>query len=107
MYIDEKRLKQRRKELNLRQENIALACDVTTRQIQRYESRQSKPTVKHLLCIAGLLKCSHLWLLGLTDRLEETELRTDQLELLAIYESGNVKALSDFMGEHFRKKKLK
>lgn len=97
MYIDPERLKAKRREEGLTQPELAEKCGITDRQVQRYEKRKSRPTAVHLLCIAGVLKVSPLWLIGLAEDEKQYELRPDQLAALQAYERGDIQAYARFV----------
>lgn len=56
------RIRQKRLEKGLTQEQCARALNITTRNFQRIESNQSEPRYKTFVAIADLLQVSLDWL---------------------------------------------
>lgn len=85
------RIAQRRKELGMSQEDLALLMQTHQRQISRYETGQNDPTVRVLIAIAQALDTTPTWLLGLSDNperpLTEDNLTEDERTLLELFRS--------------------
>lgn len=84
------RIKERRLELHMTQEDLAAAVGKDQKQIWRYENGQSDPTGEVLAELAKVLDTTADWLLGLTDikdrplRCRE-DLSQDERDLIEIY----------------------
>jgi transcriptional regulator with XRE-family HTH domain len=77
------RIKQRRLELGMTQEELAYSTGGKDyKNIWRYENGESKPTVENLLILAKALQTTPNWLLGFNDDLDSGE-----IELIEIYRS--------------------
>jgi transcriptional regulator with XRE-family HTH domain len=83
------RLKARRKQLNLTQEDVAVRSQLAQTQISRYELGKNQPTAEVIAILARALETSSDWLLGLTDEVNtmtaETELDEQERQLLGLY----------------------
>lgn len=66
MSIQAQRIRERRKQLNMSQEDLAAAINTSQGQVSRYEKGDNDPTSEVLLQIARALNTSTDWLLGLT-----------------------------------------
>ena len=118
------RIKQRREELGLTLEDIALYVKVARSTIQRYEAGSiTRPKLPVLYSISQALQVSPDWLLGITDdpapttpiRVEKTAalpgdgLSSDELKLVGIYRSitgqgrQEMMAHAEYIGERYKK----
>jgi transcriptional regulator with XRE-family HTH domain len=61
------RIKQRRQQLGLSQNDLADMLKITQNQIWRYEQGKNSPTGEVIIALAQALETSTDWLLGLTD----------------------------------------
>lgn len=92
MYLDGKRLKKRRIELGLSQEELAARLETTQKQIWRYESGEVDPSAETLVRLAKVLNVSVDYLLGLVDtpdtEIKESALTDEERAVLNAYWDG-------------------
>ena len=86
------RIRQRRKELRISQEELAAALGTTQSQISRYEKGENDPTGEVLASLARELETTADWILGLTDEISRAarsfdDLSADEQQLVEIYRS--------------------
>lgn len=83
------RLKSRRLQLAMSQEDVALIADITQGQVSRYERGVITPPADILARLALALKTSTDWLSGLSNEVNEVSAKMDisdrEMELLRIY----------------------
>ena len=78
------RIKQRREELGISQEELAARIGLTQTQVSRYELGDSDPKASALAAIARALMVTTDWLVGLDDR-EVDALSPDEKQALEVY----------------------
>lgn len=61
------RLKELREELNLSQNDVAIAINTSQRNISRWEKMENEPTSNFVIALADFFECSTDYLLGRTD----------------------------------------
>lgn len=79
MSIQAQRIRQRRKQLKMSQEDLAAAINASQGQVSRYEKGDNDPTSEVLIQLAKALSTSTDWLLGLTEYPEPPVLGQDDL----------------------------
>lgn len=90
MSVHAERIRERRKQLRISQEDLADVLGTTQSQISRYEKGENDPTGEILAALASALETSADWLLGLTDDVarpvtSKSDLSEDEKQLLEIY----------------------
>lgn len=90
------RIKLRRKQLGLTQEDLAEMAESTQHRIWLYESGKGMPSLDKLILLAEALGTSADWLLGLSDDImpisSAKDLSDAELRLLNIYRSKSPEA---------------
>jgi transcriptional regulator with XRE-family HTH domain len=81
MAIEADRLRERRKQLGLSQEELAARLQVDQKQISKWENGRGNPTAQTLINLARALAVNIDWLLGLTDARDQALTSTDLDEL--------------------------
>lgn len=83
------RIKLRRKQLGLSQNDLADLVKTSQQQIGRYEKDENSPTADYIVAMATALETTSDWLLGLSEDViphyDETHLGYDEQRLLRIY----------------------
>lgn len=83
-----KRMKQRRLQLGISQQDLAAVLQTTQNQIWRYENEKNDPTGEVIVAIAQALDISADWLLGLTEDIKpfqgESDLTDMEREIISI-----------------------
>jgi transcriptional regulator with XRE-family HTH domain len=92
MSVQSKRIAERRRALDMSQEDLAGVVNTHQRQISRYETGQNDPTADVLVALAQALNTSTDWLVGLTDNPERplrgiTDLDEIEREVITILRS--------------------
>lgn len=92
MSILANRVRERRRQLGMSQEELAALIGSSQRQISKYENGLNDPTGDVLVALAHALDTSADWLLGLSNTAErhldgESDLNADERELILIYRS--------------------
>lgn len=92
MSIQAERIRARRQQLGITQEDLAETVGTSQRQISKYENGHNDPTADVLAALARALDTSTDWLLGLTSNPErplrgESDLNDEERELILIYRS--------------------
>lgn len=87
-----KRIRERRKQLHLTQNDLAEKLGTSQKQIYKYESGENDPTAGVLMRLAYELETTADWLLGLTEisgrpLRGEGDLSEQEVELLELYRS--------------------
>lgn len=86
-----KRIKSRRMQLHVSQEDLAAAIGTGQKQIWRYENGKNSPTAEVIIAIARTLDVSSDWLLGLTDEIKpfsgSSDLTDIEIEMIHIMRS--------------------
>jgi len=84
MYIDGDRIRKRRKQLKLSQEELAARVGTTQKQISNYERGTAEPGTDRLYMIAKELEVSTDWLYCLTDFMKPSigKIELEAIELL-------------------------
>lgn len=95
------RLKELREELNLSQNDVAIAINTSQRNISRWEKMENEPTSSFVIALANFFECSTDYLLGRTDdfgsvtikkeKSPADELSAEEKELLDNYRQLNLK----------------
>lgn len=83
------RIKVRRKQLGLTQEELAFESETSQGAISRYELGVNEPTAEAIITLAIALNCSTDYLLGMSDNpyreMSENDLPEDERFLLQLY----------------------
>lgn len=83
------RIKLRRMQLGLSQNDLAELVRTSQQQIGRYEKGANSPTAEIIIAMAQALETTTDWLLGVSDELnphyEESDLSYSEHELLKVY----------------------
>lgn len=84
-----KRISQRRKSLDLSQEDLASKIGTSQRQVSFYETGKNEPTANVLNALADALDTTTDWLLGRTEIVErpmrgQGDLTEDEIEVIGI-----------------------
>jgi transcriptional regulator with XRE-family HTH domain len=87
------RIRIRRKQLQLSQEDLARDIGSLQKQISRYETGENVPSVDVLIVLANVLQTSIDYLVGLTDDPSRRDVSADELtdaekRVIALYRSG-------------------
>jgi HTH-type transcriptional regulator, cell division transcriptional repressor len=69
MYIQGSRIRQRRKQLNMTQEDLAAAVQAQQKQISMWERGESEPSTEMVYNLAKSLNVSADWLFGISDEM--------------------------------------
>ncbi len=75
-----KRIKQRREELGITQEELGFAINSDQQQIWRYESGKGKPSAEKLIALAKALNTTIDYLLGESEQPEKSIINNDLTE---------------------------
>lgn len=86
------RIAQRRKQLNISQEELGYLIGVSQNQISKYEDGKNSPSARRLEMLADVLLTSTDWLLGRTDIVDrplrgEGDLTEEERKLVQIFRS--------------------
>jgi len=91
MNIVGQRIKLRRMQLNLSQDELATKAGISQRQVSRYERGESDPTGQVLIQMADTLGTSADWLLGRTnspdDDFDKKDLEAWEVEIIRMLRS--------------------
>jgi transcriptional regulator with XRE-family HTH domain len=87
-----KRIRQRRKQLKMTQEDLQEVSGVNQSMISKYEKGDTEPSAEKLVALASGLQTTTDWLLGLTDHVnppvvKESDLNEMEREVLKIFRS--------------------
>lgn len=89
------RIRERRKQLGLSQEELAAQVGIDQKQISNYESSKGNPTADSLIELVRVLGVSTDWILGLTDdptppfRLHEQSYTWKEKKAIAAWRHGD------------------
>ena len=93
MSVLKDRIRTRRKDLGLSQEDLAFYLKTNQRQVSRYETGENDPTGDVLIQLARALDTTTDWLLGLSDERQRpldrtTDLEADERNIIAALRRG-------------------
>lgn len=99
------RIRERRKTLDISQEELARLIGTNQKQVSRYENGENDPTANVIVELTYALDASADWLLGLSENssrssdksVELTDIEREALQIIHSYQPDQQRKLVDFM----------